>query len=110
MKRILFICAIIAVAITACNKVEDTESPTQEAKNNPETWEYLVMKVTDRDIANQTIKLNQLSSEGWELVTTHSQIGTHISRNNSYYEHVNVQTTALYYVLKRPRGNYPITE
>lgn len=102
MKRVLFICAIIVVALTSCNKTENAE---QLSANNTGAWEYMVLKATDRDIASQTATLNQLSLQGWELVTTHSQIGTSIVKKNSYSEHINVQTTALYYVLKRPRGN-----
>lgn len=108
MKRILFICAIIAVALASCNKTENTEQlPTN---NQTEAWEYNVIKVTDRDIANQSVTLNQLSNQGWELVSTHTQIGTSIAKKNAYSEHINVQTTALYYVLKRPRGNYPVAQ
>jgi hypothetical protein len=102
MKRVLFICAIIVAALTACNKSENTES---QIANNTGAWEYMVLKATDRDIASQTATLNQLSFQGWELVTTHSQIGTSIVKKSAYSEHINVQTTALYYVLKRPRGN-----
>jgi hypothetical protein len=108
MKRILLICAIIAAALTACNKTENTETQTAEMKTG--AWEYMVLKVTDRDIANQTAALNQLNAEGWELVTTHSQIGTSIAKKNTYSEYINVQTTALHYVLKRPRGTYPTAE
>ena len=107
MKRVLFICTIIVVALTACNKSENTES---QIANNAGAWEYMVLKATDRDIASQTATLNQLSFQGWELVTTHSQIGTSIVKKSSYSEHINVQTTALYYVLKRPRGNYPVAQ
>lgn len=101
MKRVLFICAIIVATLTACNKSENTESQIA----NTGAWEYMVLKATDRDIASQTTTLNQLSFQGWELVTTHSQIGTSIVKKSAYSEHINVQTTALYYVLKRPRGN-----
>lgn len=98
MKKIAFILAIIAIAFTSCSHLKPVEKPTSQ---EPTAWEYKVVKITDKDELAQNTTINTLSLEGWELTNTYTEISTSIGRSG-YSEYINVHTTTINFVFKRP--------
>ncbi|MBR6655610.1 MAG: DUF4177 domain-containing protein [Alistipes sp.] len=95
MKKIAIIISLIAMSLISCT----SNRPTGENI----AWEYKILKVKKSEAAKTTEMLNEMSSKGWELVTSYSQIGTSIVKSG-YSERIHVQTTIVSYVFKRPQG------
>ena len=95
MKKIAIIFSLIAMSFISCT------SGHQAGENV--AWEYEILKIKKSDAAKTTEMLNEMSNQGWELVTSYSQIGTSIVKSG-YHERIHVQTTMVSYVFKRPKG------
>ena len=104
MNRISLICALLALCLVSCKSLDDSL-----AANQPQSilWEYKVVKLTDLSPEQHMLTINEYGAQGWELVNTHSNIGTSVNVIQYGREHINVRTTAMNYVFKRPRANAP---
>ena len=104
MYRISLICALLALCLVSCKSQDDSL-----AANQPQSilWEYKVVKLTDLSPEQHMLTINEYGAQGWELVNTHSNIGTSVNVIQYGREHINVRTTAMNYVFKRPRANAP---
>jgi len=106
MKRTLLICCLIAATLVSCGTKE-------------KSWEYKVVKVAGKEaekMANygslvygdQTIMLNKMGQEGWELISTYTEIGTAFPNfgNSDYVTGIrdNVRTNVINFVFKRPKN------
>ena len=106
MKKIAFILTIIAISFASCSPFKPVEKPASE---EPKAWEYKVVKITDKDEATQNATINTLSLEGWELVNTYTEISTGIGRSG-YSEYINVRTTSINMIFKRPQSAINATQ
>lgn len=104
MKKSLFISCLIAMLMVSCGTKE-------------ETWEYKVVKVAGKDAeimadygslvyGDQTTMLNKMGKEGWELVSTYTEVATAFPNfgNSEYVTGIreNVRTSVVNFVFKRP--------
>lgn len=104
MKNKLFLCCLVAYALTSCGIKE-------------QTWEYKVVKVAGKDAeiladygalvyGDQTTMLNKMGKEGWELVSTYTETATAFPNfgNSEYVTGIreNVRTSVVNFVFKRP--------
>ena len=104
MKKALFVFGLIAVLFASCD-------------NNVKSWEYKVVRVAGKDaevladygplvFGDQTVMLNKMGTEGWELVDTYTETATaHPNFGNSEYVtgiRENVRTSVVNFVFKRP--------
>ena len=112
MKKVFFL-LLCAMLFSAC-------APTQKEQTK---WEYKTLKVVGKENDNsyiggqflpllfgdQTRTLNELGQDGWELVSTYSEIETvHTNFGNSDYVtgiRENTRTCVVYFVFKRPITN-----
>ena len=101
MKKIALILSIISFtfALVSCTH---TKPKSQTSAQEPTAWEYKIVKIKDKDELTQSTTINTLSLEGWELVNTYTEIGTSIGRSYSSGEYINVHTTTINFVFKRP--------
>lgn len=82
-----------------------------------QTWEYKVVKVAGQDAeiladygslvyGDQTTMLNKMGKDGWELVSTYTEIATAFPNfgNSEYVTGIreNVRTNVVNFVFKRP--------
>ena len=104
MKKVLFICCILAAAFVSC-------TPKKQ------TWEYKVVKVAGKGAerladygplvyGDQAPMLNKMGKEGWELVNIYTEVATAFPNfgNSEYVTGLreNVRTTVVNFVFKRP--------
>lgn len=72
MKKIILMCCMAAMLVSC---------------NDNKSWEYKVVKVAGKEaewqpdygtmvFADQTPMLNKMGKEGWELVSTYTEVGT----------------------------------
>ena len=102
MKKVIILLSMIATLVS-CG-------------SNNKQWEYKVVKVagTDTEVmadfgtlvfADQTSMLNKMGKEGWELVSTYTEIGTSFPTfGNSEYVtglRTNTRTVVVNFVFKR---------
>ncbi len=102
MKKVIILLSMIATLVS-CG-------------SNNKQWEYKVVKVagTDTEVmadfgtlvfADQTSMLNKMGIEGWELVSTYTEIGTSFPNfGNSEYVtglRTNTRTVVVNFVFKR---------
>lgn len=102
MKRLLFVCCMIATLASCGNKNQ--------------AWEYKVIKVAGQDATimedygpkvfeDQTQMLNKMGKDGWELVDTYTEIGSAFPNfgNKDYVTGIreNTRTTVLNFIFKR---------
>jgi hypothetical protein len=104
MKKSLFISCLIAIVMISCG-------------TNEQIWEYKVVKVAGKDAeiladygslvyGDQTIMLNKMGNDGWELVSTYTEVATAFPNfgNSEYVTGIreNVRTSVVNFVFKRP--------
>lgn len=104
MKKSLFISCLIAMLMVSCGTKE-------------QTWEYKVVKVAGKDAeimakygplvyGDQTAMLNKMGKDGWELVSTYTEVATAFPNfgNSEYVTGLreNVRTSVINFVFKRP--------
>lgn len=104
MKHKLFLCCLVALALTSCGIKE-------------QSWEYKVVKVAGKQAeiladygalvyGDQTTMLNKMGKEGWELVSTYTETATAFPNfgNSEYVTGIreNVRTSVVNFVFKRP--------
>jgi hypothetical protein len=104
MKKILLIICLIAGLMTSC-------------EIRKQTWEYKVVKVAGKEAevladygslvyGDQTTILNKMGEDGWELVSTYTEIATAFPNfgNSEYVTGIreNVRTSVVNFVFKRP--------
>lgn len=102
MKKILFIVCLLA--IISCGTKE-------------QAWEYKIVKVAGKDAeiladygslvyGDQTTMFNKMGKEGWELVSTYTEVATVFPNfgNSEYVTGIreNVRTNVVNFVFKRP--------
>lgn len=105
MKKLVFYVTLAAAALTLGSCSNNTK------------WEYKVVKIEgqvgvagnfgEMAFSSPTNKLDQYGEEGWELVSTYTEIATvHPNFGNSEYVtglQPNTRTTAVNYVFKREK-------
>lgn len=104
MKKILFLCCLLAGVLVSCSPKE-------------QSWEYKVVKVAGKDAeiladygplvyGDQTPMLNKMGQEGWELIDIYTEVATAFPNfgNSEYVTGIreNVRTSVVNFVFKRP--------
>lgn len=104
MKKILFLCCLLAGVLVSCSPKE-------------QSWEYKVVKVAGKDAeiladygplvyGDQTPMLNKMGQEGWELIDIYTEVATAFPNfgNSEYVTGIreNVRTGVVNFVFKRP--------
>lgn len=100
MKKVLIAIAALASMVTV-------------SCNNSPAWEYKVVKIAGNEASNYsamsfsdpTAQLNKLGNDGWEVVSTYTEVGTvHPNFGNAEYVtglQPNTRTSVVNFVLKR---------
>lgn len=104
MKKLILGCCVVAAMLVSCN--------------DDKSWEYKVVKVegkeanslpdfTTMEFDDQTSMLNKMGNNGWELVSTYTEVGTAFPNfgNNEYVTGLrdNHRTCVVNFVFKRPK-------
>jgi hypothetical protein len=123
MKRLKIILLFLVICIS-CFGQNRTRTNTSTNTNNTTsqrvTWEYKIISsnnhYNDDDtkegpwfISNQELMLNKMGIEGWELVSTYTEIATafpNFDWRDNYISGIrsNTRTTVINFVFKRPKS------
>ena len=66
--------------------------------NGRTAWEYKIVQIAGKKLATQNKTLNDLGAEGWEAITTFSELGT--LGGYSYWNVCDIRTTSVDYMLR----------